>query len=316
MLVALAAWLVSRQLWLTAEGLVVSDDVVVAAPFRARVESVPVRCNRRVEAGQPLITLKNEALHLEMQQDVIDLQRQLERERAQAEVDEKQIEVARQEIVVARSKLKEDRSLAEMQQKLWDRGYTTRPRWETAVAAAEQSAAALEAATARLAAREKELSGRRDLIALYQRQIADALGDGGGLVTTTLTAPAGGILTLCGASQGESVAANERLFMIFDPATAYVKAFVRPSRLDLLTVGETVRLAIDGFENALTGRVASFDQAVTELPPSLIRYFWEEANWSQYVPVNIDIVGIAPDQAARLRYGAHVTVDAYGSAWP
>jgi len=125
---------------------------------------------------------------------------------------------------------------------------------------------------------------------------------------TVLKSPQPGLVTGCRAQPGETLDAKVVAFTVFDAANAYIQAYFDPKHVERLSKGMIVEVSITGMKQAFKAPILSVNPTIATLPPSMIRYFWQEPQWSQYLPVRISLEKLPKHLLTQIRYKARVRV--------
>ncbi len=319
-LVMLAGFaLVIQEIWIRADGLVVGNVTSVEPLFRARVRAVLSACDQPVAAGQPLLELENELIAVQFNETLNRLEDRAIRSRAELEIQAEQVAAAKEDHNASLAILAEKASLWQVHDRLFQKQVITRTAWTSARSAWKRAEAESFAAEARWRARQAEYDrAEKELLASLGSFSAEEISgirdssiDGRTLV---LRAPKSGLLTQCEVNPGEIVDAGKPIFQIFHPSDAYIEAYFSPDDVEELTRDKVFTVRLTGIDTPFRGRIETVQAVVSELPPQLIRYFWQRAQWSQYQPARISLRNAPPELLSRVRSDARADVSVF--LWP
>lgn len=313
---AIAWYLVSGQISVIAQGVVDGQTTNVAAISRGRVASVPVDCGDVVNEGQTVAVLGNEERLIDLDARFSELEGELRSAREALSPALRETEqaaaAARRQLQAARDRLGERAATRETYRRLFEQRAIPRSRWrevqdnyQDALAARDVAQAEWRQALASYDRRESDLLNR---IAELQDRLAEIDQQRQRATRTVLTAPRRGTVADCNVNVGEVVEAGQPLFRLFRTDTAHVLAYLKPSDVGRINIGSEAEIRINGINGSFQGRVRAILPLVEDLPPALSRYFWQDQEWQQHAPVEIELPNLSPAQRRQLTFGARTDV--------
>ena len=312
----IGAFVVANDVRVVGEGVVQGDVVQIGPIHRSRVQEIYVRCTDRVGRGDVLAAIGNELDLQTLDLDYAALQDALEGARALIEVDRG---VARAEIAAAEERLASVRTLTAQydgDRQIYDRLLAdraiTRDAWENAVRQFRTQSVRIGEAQAAIrraqAGYDRLVQAQTVEIARMQRELDELDRQRARVSQSFLVAPHDGTLLDCLAREGQAVEAVDPVFDLFRNRTAYVQAYVRPQDIGRVSAGMRANLEVSGPLPPLSGTIIAVRSRYEALPPQLARYFWQNPEWQQYIPVDIAIEGLRPEDFFALRLGARTEV--------
>lgn len=310
------AFFVANDIRVVGEGVVQGDVVQIGPIYRSRVQEIYVRCTDRVGRGDILGAVGNELDLQALDLEYAALQADLEGAQALVEVDRS---VARAAIASAEERLASIRTLTAQydgDRQVYDRLLAdraiTRDAWENAVqqfrtqnARVGEAQAAIRRAQADY---DRLVQGQAVEIAQLQRELDELDRQRARVGQSFLVAPHDGTLLACLAREGQAVEAIDPVFDLFRNRTAYIQAYIRPQDIGRVSAGMRANLAVTGPLPPLSGTIIAVRSRYEALPPQLARYFWQNPEWQQYIPVDIAIEDLRPEDFFALRLGARTEV--------
>lgn len=322
--IALAVILTILYLRQTRENLLSEDAIIganivnIAAGVAGRIQSVDVRENDRVKAGDLLFSIDPKPLQLLVDQTKADLDiaeaalaaqtRSLKAETQNAAIAEEQIARARTNLALAQA------TLARLEA-LRPKGYVTQQQVDDARTLRDDAQISLSQAL-------KQAQAANDLVGTLDssealvraRQAAHALALHG-LENTKVYAPHDGFVVGLVNAPGQIVAPGQSLFTLIDAASWYASATYRETDLEGIAIGDcaTVRILANS-SVAVKGRVEGIGRGVSSEEilnvPRNLPFIPKSLNWvriAQRFPVRIRLID-PPDSLARAGASAVVSV--------
>lgn len=304
---------------LLSEDAVLGADLVnIAASVAGRIQTIEVRENQKVRAGDLLFTIDPRSLQLLVDQTRADLEiaeaslaaqtRNLKVETQNAAIAEEQIKRARTNLALAQA------TLARLEA-LRPKGYVTQQQVDDARTLRDDAQISLSQALKQAQA-ASDLIGTLDsteaLVRARQAAYELALHN---LENTKVHAPHDGYVVGLVNAPGQIVAPGQSLFTLVDAASWFALATYRETDLDGIAVGNcaTVRILADS-SVAVKGRVEGIgwgvsSEEVLNIPRSL-PFIPKSLNWvriAQRFPVRVKLID-PPDGLVRAGASAVVSV--------
>ncbi|KZD12161.1 HlyD family secretion protein [Oceanibaculum pacificum] len=304
----------------TDNAYVQADISVISPKVAGYVESVAVRDNQYVKAGDLLIAIGEREFAARVRQAAatVDAERTaIANFDSQAVLQRSLIEQAAAAIDSARAEVTRARKDYDRLSSLRRDDVVSRQRLELAEADLAKANAALASARAALQAEQQQLdvleTSRKAAEAKVVQAIAAQAVAQIDLENTVIRAPIDGVVGNRGVQVGQYVRAGTHLLSVVPLPNVYVLANFKETQIGRMRPGQKVRIEIDAYpDTVLTGQIASFSPAsgsqFSLLPP-------ENATGNftkivQRLPVRIDVPADNPLKAL-LRPGlsAIVSVD-------
>lgn len=301
-------WSVSES-YLGASGQVAGTLVEISSLSSGRVLETYVSCNEHVELGQPVARVENDARALSYLSRLNELREQSAEadfglDRLLLEVEEAAARLEEQRAIV-----EERRANWEAHDRLYDQGVVTKVAWSRARADLKRAEAQLVTAETQLRNKHAEYDsaetlalsrsdGRSQEMALLDN--ADELRG-----EVVLSSPVSGIVFGCEAAPGEVVLAGDPLFEIFDPNTAFIRAYIDENDVARLGTGDLLDARLVGYERRFRVTVESIEPRYDPLPEEFRKYFWQDPSWSLYASARLDL-NLDAIPVEDLRLGAKV----------
>ena len=287
------------------QGYVEGEYVYVASPLAGTLETLSVRRGDQVSAGQALFAL--DAVPEKASRD--EAERKLAMNRANLEDAKKgkrpsEIESLEAQLKQARVALNLSETLLARQENLIRSSATSREDWDRArstYAQDRQRVAQLEAdlQTARLGSRADQIAAAEASVRAAEAALARAEWE---LAQKRQTAPQSGMVFDTLYRAGEWVAAGRPVVALLPPANVKVRAFVPQTQIGTVTVGQEVRVSVDGVSEPFLGKV-SFISPQAEYTPPVIYSRESRAKLVFKIEIVFD-----PRDGARLHPGQPVDV--------
>lgn len=312
----ISAFVFANDVRVVGEGVVQGDMVQVGPIYRTRVGQIYVRCTDRVGRGDVLASLQNELELQTLNLQYTDIEDQVRGAEALLAVDRA---VAQADIDAARERLASIRTLtaqARADRRIYDQLLAdraiTRDAWERAVGQGRTQAVRTGEAEALIRQAEADFNRlvqsqtvqierlRRELATIDQQRVR--------IGQRFLVSPHDGTLLACLAREGQGLEAVDPVFDLFRNSTAYIQAYIRPQDIGRLAIGMRANMEVNAPIPPLTGTIIAVRSRYEALPPQLSRYFWQNPEWQQYIPVDIEIEGLRPEDFFALRLGARTEV--------
>ena len=317
------AWY-GHQWWVDGRFLVTTDDAYVGADMAIMspkvtgyVQSVPVKENQTVKAGDPLIVIDGG--------DYALAARLADAKIAAQDATIKRIQAQQSAAVqqVAEAQANREAAQAGVNQAQLDLGRAENLVRSGAVAQAplDQARSAKAQADAKLAGAEASLAAAKANVGVFDAQIVEAEAALPGLQVardqaardlsfTTIRAPYDGVVGNLSAQPGDLVSPGRRLAAVVPLDRVYVDANFKETQLHQIALGEKVRIEVDAMPGVeVEGTVASLSPASGSVF-SLLPADNATGNFTkivQRVPVRIAIDG-SDEKASLLRPGLSVKV--------
>jgi membrane fusion protein (multidrug efflux system) len=309
-------YLVSGQISVIAQGVISGQTTNVAAISRGRVASVPVDCGDAVSEGQTVAVLGNEERLIELDARYSELQGELRTAREALSPalreSEEAAAAARRQLQAARARVADRAEARETYRALFEERAITRTRWRDVQETYQDALAERDVAQAQwrqtLASYDRRESELLSQIAELRDRLREIDQQRQRATRTVLTAPRRGTVARCDVNVGEVVEAGQPLFTLFRPDTAQVVAYLKPTDVRRINIGSEAEIQINGMSGTFQGRVRAILPLVENLPPALSRYFWQDQEWQQYAPVEIELPDLSPAQRRQLTFGARSDV--------
>ena len=301
-----------REIWIQADGRVVGNTTSISSLYPGRVTKVFVECNTIVKAGQPIIKIYSEEQKIRYTDRITQIENQKWGLMADMNQSADAVEIAKLEHNKALSVLAEKTNNWRAFNKLFKQGAVNRTEWDRARDGVMLAEATVLTSEARWRAKlndydraEKKAINRSQDLNARLKLMKEAVELQGG---TVLKAPQPGLVTGCRAQPGETLDAKVVAFTVFDAANAYIQSYFNPEHVNRLSKGMIVEVSITGMEQSFQAPILSVNPTIATLPASMIRYFWQEPQWSQYLPVRISLEKLPKHLLTQIRYKARVRV--------
>jgi len=309
----------ARESLLSEDAVIGANIVNVAATVAGRIQSIEVRENDAVRAGDLLFSIEPEPLRLLADQTGADLElaeASLAAQTRNVKAETQNAAIAQEQIVRARTNLDlAEASLARLQA-LRPKGYVTQQEVDGARTLRDDAQISLSQATRQAQAANDlvgTLDGAHALVRARQAAHALALHS---LENTKVHAPHDGFVVGLVNAPGQIVAPGQSLFTLIDSSSWYAAATFRETELDGIAVGDcaTVRLLADS-SRTVKGKVVGIGRGVTsdELLniPRNLPFIPKSLNWvriAQRFPVRVRLID-PPGDLVRVGASAVVSVN-------
>lgn len=305
---------------LVSEDAVIGANIVnIAAAVAGRIQSIEVRENEAVHAGDLVFTIDPKPLQLLADQTKADLElaeAALSAQTRNVKAEAQNAAIAEEQIVRARTNLDlAEASLARLQA-LRPKGYVSQQEVDDARTLRDDARISLSQAIKQAQAASDLVGTLESAQALVRaRQAAHALALHS-LENTKVHAPHDGFVVGLINAPGQIVAPGQSLFTLIDASSWYVAATFRETELDGIAVGDcaTVRILADG-SVAVQGKVAGIGRGVTSEEllniPRNLPFIPKSLNWvriAQRFPVRIQLIDPPADL---VRVGASAVVSVH-----
>lgn len=308
----------ARENLLSEDAVIGANIVNIAATVAGRIQSIEVRENDAVRAGDLLFTIDPRPLRLLADQTKADLdlaEASLAAQTRNVSAETQNAAIAEEQIARARTNLDlTEASLARLQA-LQPKGYVTRQEVDDARTLRNDARISLSQAI-------KQAQAANDLVGTLDssealvraRQAAHALALHS-LENTKVHAPHDGFVVGLTNAPGQIVAPGQSLFTLIDASSWYASATFRETELERIAVGDcaTVRILADGSQT-VRGKVTGIGWGVTsdELLniPRGLPFIPKSLNWvriAQRFPVRIRLID-PPAELVRVGASAVVSV--------
>lgn len=239
-------------------GQVERDRLTLTAPVGEQVAEIWVSEGQQVEAGAPLLRLNDTIAQARVQQKQADLAQ------AKAKLDEllagaRSEEIERAEAVIAEAKANVTQAQQDFTrtQRLYKTRVLTKADLDQAQAALATAKAKLEQAQQSWqqlhnGTRSEQVAQGRALVAAAQANLAVEQQH---LADLTLVAQQAAIVDVMPWRVGDRVMAGTQLVGLLATQRPYVRAYIPATWLDRVSLGSSVRILVDGREEALSGTV-------------------------------------------------------------
>jgi membrane fusion protein (multidrug efflux system) len=299
----------------TDDAYVRADQITISSHIEGYVESVPVRDNQRVSAGQVVATLRDDDYKARLAAAEADLkaaQSDVEILTTELTLQGSRIASAEAAVTAARADLTEARLEHARQQALAARSYSPKRSLEAADAADKRMGAALDQRLAELTAAKQSLNVMQRRVA-QSRQIVAAKEAAKELARinlgyTRITSPVSGQLASRSVHSGEYVVAGSKIGLIVPLPNVWVVANFREAQMAHMRPGQDASFTVDSVPGrTFHGKVDSFEPLSGALqsllpPDNATGNFTKVA---QRFAVKIVLIPNQPD-ADRLRPGMSV----------
>lgn len=258
-------------LWTTSEttddAYVRADQIVISSHIEGYVESVPVRDNQRVSAGQVVATLRDDDYKARLaaaESDLDAARSDVEILTTELSLQGSRIASAEAAVTAARADLTQARLEHARQQALAARSYSPQRSLEAADAADKRLAAALDQRLAEVAAAKQSLNVMQRRVA-QSRQIVAAKEAARELARinlgyTRITSPVSGQLSSRSAHSGEYVVAGSKIGLIVPLPNVWVVANFREAQMAHMRSGQDASFTVDSVPGrTFHGKVDSFE---------------------------------------------------------
>lgn len=251
----------------TDDAYVRADQITLSSHIEGYVETVPVRDNQRVSAGQVVATLRDDDYKARLAGAEADLkaaQSDVEILATGTSLQELRIASAEAGVTAARADLTQAQLEYARQQALAARSYTPIRSLEVADAAEKRLAAALDQRLAEVAAAKQSLNVMERRVA-QSRQIVAAKEAARNLARinlgyTRITSPVSGQLSSRSARQGEYVVAGSKIGLIVPLPNVWVVANFREAQMAHMRPGQDASFTVDSVPGrTFHGKVDSFE---------------------------------------------------------
>ncbi len=159
---------------------------------------------------------------------------------------------------------------------------------EAQLSAAEADIDAAESSLAALRSKQSQLSAGESIV---RKQLRDA----------EITAPLDGRVLVRYADEGELLGTGSPVFEIADLTSLWTRIYVAEEQLPHIRLGQEVRVAVDGVEQTLTGRISWISETAEFTPKTILT---EETRTSLVYPVKVQV----GNKDGVLKIGMPVTV--------
>lgn len=308
----------ARENLLSEDAIIGANIVNIAAGVAGRIQSVDVRENDRVKAGDLLFSLDPKPLRLLVDQTKADLDiaeaalaaqtRSLKAETQNAAIAEEQIARATTNLALAEATLTRLEALR-------PKGYVTQQQVDDARTLRDDAQVSLSQAMKQAQAASDMVGTLDSSEALVRaRQAAHALALHN-LENTKVYAPHDGFVSGLINAPGQVVAPGQSLFTLIDASSWYASATYRETDLEGIAIGDcaTVRILADS-SAAVKGRVEGIGRGVSSEEilniPRNLPFIPKSLNWvriAQRFPVRIKLID-PPEGLTRAGASAVVSV--------
>jgi HlyD family secretion protein len=295
------------------QGWVEAELVFVAPDEAGRVVALNVALGDAVQAGAPLFAVDDELQRSDVAANaaaVAEARARLDRAVAQqqrpAEIAVLEAQQKRAEAALALSTAELER-----QRQLIEKGISSKAQFDTAQANFHRDTAALDEVrrqikVAQLAARDEDIAAARQALAAAEARLSAAETR---LARRKVSSPVSGVVRQVYFRPGEMVASGRPVLALLPPANLKVRFFIPETRIQEVTVGQTVRVRCDGCASDIQARV-DFVARTAEYTPPVVYTLEERAKL-------VFLVEARPNQPDQLRVGQPVRVSlAVGEARP
>lgn len=239
-----------------ASGTLVMDKVQVNAPDNGVIQDVYVESDQWVEAGQPLITLRDDTLSERL--DVLESERQSLKEAMNSErfitmPDAQRLAALERSIELAREMVGYwETNLVNIRQ-LYDQGAATAAELHNAVTQLNQARLTLAQAQGALGALYAAKSTGEDpgMFVRFERVKAEIGAVRSALDRLSLHAPIEGTVLEVAVAQGESVPTGQRLLVIGQPDKLRLTAYISAENLRYAVKGQRCRVFLSRTESIM-----------------------------------------------------------------
>jgi RND family efflux transporter MFP subunit len=246
----------------SATGTLAADEqVVLGTKVAGRVAELRVDMGSRVRQGNPVARLDPTDARLRVDQAVAALQQARVRLGLAAEGTDDHVVPEHTSLVrQARAVLEEAQLTWDRMERLWQEGGIARAQFDAAVAALAVAEGRYQDAIEEVRTRQGVLLERRSDLALARQQLSD----------TTITAPIDGAVSERRTSVGEFLAAGAPVAILVKLHPLRLRLAVPERDANLVRVGQTVRVVVEGVSGDGWGRVARVSPAISEQNRTLL----------------------------------------------
>jgi multidrug resistance efflux pump len=303
---ALAGYIWMDWTWVRANGIV-SGELTAESPIvQARLERLSVKCLDHVTRGQRLAEFRNDAMAQLADQQLQQLQFQLEQARAEIAIADREAQAAAKLADAQRALLDQQAAVLQAEDKLREEKVVAELVWQQAKAAVDRADAEWRASQYVYETKRADQQMAQVSVEVLEKRI-DSFKNSPELTGHFfLTAAKDGVVTECTAREGEIIAARTAILSIFSPSDIYAVVFFDPGFNGKLSRGQKFDVSVQGVGN-VAATLTDFYPELSALPSSLTRFFWQKEMWSQYLPVRLDFVDLAPLQRDRISAWAQVS---------
>ena len=241
--------------------LAADDQVLLGTKVAGRLAEITVDLGSRVRKGQRIARLDESDFRLRVDQADAALQQARARLGLPPRGDDDRVDPQRTAIVrqawavLEEAKLTRDRSQQLLQQEL-----IARAQFDTAVANLHVAEGRYQDALEEVGNRQAIIAQRRSELELARQQLAD----------TAVVSPIDGAVSLRQASVGEYLGPGAPVATLVRIDPVRLRVPVPEREISGVTVGQEVRLTIDGDRNVYTGRIVRLSPIVAEQNRTLI----------------------------------------------
>lgn len=303
---------VAEKVWLQADGLVVGNIADISSLYRARIDKIFVQCNQQVAAGDAIVQVVSEQMQIQFEERLSRLRTEQSELQSRLEEAGDAAEIARLNYDTAKAELSERAARFEAFDRLYDEGVVNRLEWEEAQTSYRQAESAAVTSEARWRSRQAAYDRTEEQVSVAveavnsQLTMLTASGELGG--TAILRSPRPGVVTACTSFEGQTTAPGEPIFRIFDPATAQIRAYFKPEQAIRLKEGQRISVSLDGINESFDAPIQLIEPNMRPLPGRLARYFWQDPEWAEYLPVRVGLTELSEDQRNQIVAGAKASV--------
>lgn len=261
-------------------GIIDANTVRVSAETPGRILALEADEGSDVARGDMLARLETERIGY-----------QLEQSDAQKSELSHQITAARSRIEAARVQRDNLARRVERFRALREQQAVTRQALddlEAQLRAAEAEIDAAEASLIALHSKRAQLGAGQDII---RKQLRDA----------EITSPLDGRVLIRYAEEGELLGTGSPVFEIADLTALWTRIYVAEEQLPSIRLGQDVRVAVDGIEKSLPGRISWISETAEFTPKTILT---EETRTSLVYPVKVQV----SNERGVLKIGMPVTV--------
>ena len=256
-------WLHARQFESTDDAFIDGRPVSISPEVTGNLVAVPVNDNQVVKAGDVLARIDDRDYRAAVANATAQIEQadaMVNNGNAQIGAQQSQIEQTRRQVTEAQAALSFAQDENKRYQELVQTGAGTVQRAQQAASDLRQRQAQYDASEATRDAAEKQIN-------VIRAQVANAVGQReqakaqkaqaeANLSRTILHAPLDGRVTRLTGAVGQ-VATSQSALMILVPIDVWVTANFKETQLELMRVGQPVRIEVDAYRKAYSGRIDS-----------------------------------------------------------